>query len=162
ASSTSPALFETIYAGDVLHWVGYTNSDMSLASNYLENRAPGANDTVIFDTPPQDRPSVNASATANVGQDLAAIQITTGYTGTVFIDENLAVGNLLLNNPGNITATLMADPGFTLTVTRGRSMAAPWAAREPSSSWAGAPLYPARPGRASADSRSTPPPRFRS
>jgi hypothetical protein len=116
-TSTSAPLTETVNpAPQGLHWVGYLNNDMSVAGNYLEAVAPVAGDTIIFDTPPPGRTSVDASATPNLVASLGGIKIYHGFSGTVFIDEGLNVNNLVISNPGNTVATLTVDAGFTLTV----------------------------------------------
>jgi len=90
-------------------WTGLgTTNNWSDAANWSADVAPGAPTTVIFN----GTSSKNAIVDAGFGGTVAAVQINSGYAGTVSLGENLAVTGAFTEQAGTYN-----DGSFTTNVT---------------------------------------------
>ena len=71
-------------------------------------RAPGSGDTVVFD----GHSGKNATVDAAFAGTVAAVQINSGYTGTVSLNENLTVTGAFIEQAGTYNAN-----GYATTVS---------------------------------------------
>ena len=108
-SATSGADQFTYQAANLDTWTGLgATNNWSDAGNWSKDAAPGSGDTVVFD----GHSGKNATVDAAFAGTVAAVQINSGYTGTVSLNQNLTVTGAFTEQAG----TYNAD-GFATTVT---------------------------------------------
>ena len=87
-------------------WTGLgTTNNWSDPANWSANVVPGPGTTVIFD----GTSSKNAIVDPGFAGTVAAVQINSGYTGTVSLDEGLTVTGAFTSRPAPITPTARDD-----------------------------------------------------
>ena len=109
ASATSAAddfTYQTTVSTDTWTGLGSTNN-WSDPANWSANAAPGAGTTVIFN----GTSTKNAIVDSGFAGTVAAVQINSGYTGTITLSQNLIVTGAFTESAGTFDAN-----GFTTSV----------------------------------------------
>ena len=108
-SATSGADQFTYQAANLDTWTGLgATNNWSDAGNWSKDAAPGSGDTVVFD----GHSGKNATVDSAFAGTVAAVQINSGYSGTVSLNQSLTVTGAFTEQAGTYNAN-----GYATTVS---------------------------------------------